>query len=360
MRKSIILFFLILFRAVMTDAQNLNAYSDVRNYFYIFDDGKLVEAEYLPVAAPSVGGNAVAYIDNSSNFKIYYNGSSHIEDDNKPDKFTVTDNLVVYDFNKRLSVFDRGQSSVLCYQHGVYAVGDSVVAFYDTISSVLKMYKDGVIKEVESLYDKAPPISMKAGDNVVGWVNYNGFLKGFYNGQTFDLESVPPARYKVGNNTIAYVDGATQNFKVFYKGQILFLETFPPASFKVGDDLIAYTDNQGNFKVFYMGEVTTVLTYAPLYFDAVDHMVVYGDNVNFNAFFNGKSIKLESYKPDSYQIDYNGVAYKDKANHLRFFSDGTIKDVTSRIVNTYQLTRNVLMYSTDMDDMHFFSNGKNY
>jgi hypothetical protein len=109
-----------------------------------------------------------------------------------------------------------------------------------------------------------------------------------------------------------------------------------------------------------MGEVTTVLTYAPLYFDAVDHMVVYGDNVNFNAFFNGKSIKLESYKPDSYQIDYNGVAYKDKANHLRFFSDGTIKDVTSRIVNTYQLTRNVLMYSTDMDDMHFFSNGKNY
>jgi hypothetical protein len=351
---------LILLCSASSYAQNLNAYSDARNYFYIFDDGKMVEAEYMPVTNPAVGGNSVAYVDNSSNFKIYYNGSSSVEADNKPDKYFETDNLVVYDFDKRLSVFDRGQSTILSYQRGKYAVGDSVVIFYDTITFTLKVYKDGVIKEAEALYDKAPPISLKAGDNVAAWVNYNNYLKVFYNGQTYELETNPPAHYKVGNNTVAYVDGATQNFKVFYKGQTLFLETFPPASFKVGDDLIAYVDNQGNFKVFYMGELMTVSTFAPLYFDAVDHVVVYGDNLNFNGFFGGKSTKLESYKPESFQLDFNGLAYKDRTNHLRFFSDGSLKDVSSQIINSYQLTRNVLMYNTGMDEVHFFCNGKNY
>ena len=341
-------------------AQNLNCYSDVRNYFYIFDDGRLVEAEYMPVKNPQVGGNSVAYIDNSSNFRIYYNGTSTLEADNKPDHYYETDNLVVYDFEKRLSVFDRGQSSVLSYQRGKFAVGDSLVIFYDTISFTLKIYKDGQIREAEALYDKAPPTNLKAGDNLAAWVNYNSFFKAYFNNQTYELENNPPSHFKTGNNTIAYVDGATQNFKVFYRGTVFFLESFPPASFKVGDDLIAYVDNQGNFKVFYLGELSTINSYAPQYYDVTDHMVIYGDDRNFLAFYNGKSTKLESYKPESYQIDFNGVAYKDRTSHLRFFSEGSLKDVSSQIINSYQLTRNVLMYNTGMDEVHFFSNGKNY
>ena len=164
----------------------------------------------------------------------------------------------------------------------------------------------------------------------------------------------------MGCNTVAYVDGATQNFKAFYKGNTLLLENFAPANFKVGDDLIAYVDNQGNFKVFYMGELFTVSTYEPQYYDVVDHMVVYGDAQNFNAYYQGKTTKLESYKPDAYQMDYNSIAYKDRDNHIHLFSEGSIKDVSNQIINTYNLTRNVLMYSTDLESMHFYCNGKNY
>jgi len=359
MRKFVLMVMLFILGSGLK-AQNLNAYSDIRNYFYIFDNGGLVEAEYNPVTSPKVGGNSVAYVDNSSNFKIYYNGTSNIEADNKPDAFFETDNLVVYDFNKRLSVFDRGQTTTLCYQHGKFAVGDSIVIFYDTISFTLKVYKDGVVKEAEGLYDKAPPLSMKAGDNVAAYVNYNNYFRVYYGDKAYELETNPPSKYKVGCNTVAYVDGATQNFKVFYKGNTLQLETFPPASFKVGDDLVAYVDNQGNFKVFYMGELTTVSTYEPQYYDAEDHVVIYGDAQNFNAFYQGVSTKLETYKPDSYQLDFNSIAYKDRFNHIRFFSEGSFRDVSNQIINTYQLTRNVLMYQTDIESMHFYCNGKNY
>jgi hypothetical protein len=302
----------------------------------------------------------VAYVDNSSNFKIYYNGNSSIEADNKPEKFTNTDDLVAYEFEKRLSVFDRGQTTVLTYAHGGYTVGDSVIGFYDTYNSVFKVYKDGVIHDVENLFEKAPPKSFKAGDNLVAFVNYNGFLKVYYAGQSFDLESVPPLHYKVGNNTVAYIDGASSNFKVFYKGATYVLETFPPTSFKVGDDLIAYVDNTGNFKIFYLGEVYTVQSYEPQYFDAVDNVAVYGDAQNFFGFYHGKTTKLETFKPDAYQLDFNSVAYKDRSNKLKFFSEGVLKEGSSQIVNTFQLTRNVLMYSTDLESMHFLCNGKTY
>jgi len=355
------LLILLVFIIRFAGAQNLNAYTDqVTKYFYIFDDGKMVEAEYLPVTQAAVGGNCVAYVDNSSNFKIYYDGNITTEADNAPDKFYVTDNLVVYDFNKRLSVFDRGRSTTLCYQHGIFSVGDSMVAFYDTISFSLKVYKDGEIKDMEGLYDKAPPKSLKTGDNITAYVNYNNLFKVYYNNRTYDLESSPPSKYLAGSNTVAYVDRASQTFKVFYHGNLLQLEAFPPSSFKVGDDLVAYVDNTGNFKVFYMGELNTVLTYEPQYYDAVDHVVIYGDVQNFNVFYAGKATKLESYKPDIYQLDFNSIAYIDRFNKIRLFSDGEVKDVSNSIVNTFQLTRNVLMYSTDLESMHFYCNGKNY
>ncbi|MFI5150059.1 MAG: hypothetical protein ACHQRM_10025 [Bacteroidia bacterium] len=359
MKKYILTLSLVL-TVVCMKAQNLNAYSDILKYFRIFDDGKLVEAEYLPVTMPQVGGNSVAYVDNSNNFKIYYNGESHIEADNKPDRFYETDNLVAYDFNKRLEVFEQGQSTLLCYQHGIYAVGDSVVAFFDTIAYSLKVYKNQEIKEVEALYGKGQPQKLKAGDNIIAYVGYNGFFKVYFRNRLYELESYAPNQFKAGCNTVAYVDRQTQNFKVFYRGNLTVLESFPPASFKVGDDLVAYIDNTGNFKVFYMGELVTIQTYEPKFYDVQDHVAVFGDDMNFFGYYNGKATKLESYIPESYQLDFNSIAYKDRFNKLRFFSEGNYQDVSNSIINSYQLTRNVLMYSTDVDEYHFFCNGKNY
>ncbi len=360
MNKNLFLFLCLLLTMRLT-AQNLNAYTDqVTHYFYIFDDGKLVEAEYLPVTRAVVGGNSVAYVDNSSNFKIYYDGNSNVEADNPPDKFYATDNLIVYDFNKRLSVFDKGKSTMLCSQHGAYSVGDSMVAYYDTIALSLKIYVDGEIKEPEGNYSISPPISVKVGDNIAAYVTYSNHFKVFYHNRAYELENAAPSQYKAGCNTVAYVDKATQNFKVFYHGNLLQLETFAPASFKVGDDLVAYVDNTGNFKVFDRGELKTVQGYEPLYYDLVDHVIVFGDAQNFNGYYSGKVTKLETYKPDSYQIDFNSLAYMDHYSKIHYFSEGVVQDVSTSIINSYQLTRNVLMYSTDLEQMHFFYNGKNY
>ena len=55
-------------------AQNLAAYQDNQGYFFIFDKGKTIQAEYLPVKKFSVGGQCLLYVDSQNHLKMYYRG----------------------------------------------------------------------------------------------------------------------------------------------------------------------------------------------------------------------------------------------------------------------------------------------
>ncbi|NLA23894.1 MAG: hypothetical protein GX879_02905, partial [Bacteroidales bacterium] len=58
-------------------AQNLSIYSDYLDRVYVFDNGQTKQIEHLPIKSYKIGDNAIAYEDNTGNFKVYQNNYLH-------------------------------------------------------------------------------------------------------------------------------------------------------------------------------------------------------------------------------------------------------------------------------------------
>lgn len=337
--------------------QNVGAYFDNRNYFYAFDDGTTKLLETMPIQSYKVGGNCIGYVDNSDGFKVYYKGEIIPLLENRPQYYFATDNMLVYYANQALMVFDNGKQTTLTYYASSYNVGDSLVGFVDQNNSSFNIYSQGYIKKIADNIDGKYISSFKAGDNVFAYTNNVNHLKVFYLFQLFDVENNLPNSYEAGNNTVAYVDGYSQNLKVFYQGHVIVLEKFPPKSYKVSDDIVSYVDNNGYFKIFYAGKTYTISEFEPNYYTTEDNLVVYGDDNYFNVFYKGIKTVLERYIPKNYQVDFNGIAYIDTYGYLKFFYDGKFQHVCDEKKNSFTLTRNALMFNHGLNEISFFLDG---
>ena len=341
--------------------QNLGAYTDYRGYFYVFDNGNRLLQETMPVKLNQVGGNCVLYADNADNFKAYYKGDKIDLADFIPSKIVTTDDLAAFYNNRILYVFDNGKVTRMPGWTGNFTVGDSLVGYFDDNANQYNVYYNGVLKPLPDVVDTTVRGGIIAGDNILAYVGLDGEFKAYFHDSVYDLGTNHVSKYQAGTNTIAYMDNYSQTFKVFYNGMIATLEPQAPKSFKVGDNLIAYVDAANNFKIFYKGNLLTVFSYAPDFYSVDDNVVPFGvDNVGFNVFYKGEIYKLESTNPSSYQCDFNSVGYLDSYGYLKVFTDGATTQASEVIINKFRLTKNVLMYKTDMNEFTFFLNGKEY
>jgi len=341
--------------------QNLGAFSDYRNYFYVFDNGINYQVEFMPVKEYKVGGNSVAYIDNSDNFEVFYNGRTYSLADLPPASYNATDNIVVYYRDKILSVFENGKTTRIAGWASNYVVGDSIAGFFDENSGYYKIYYHGEIAFLPDALDVNSPATFTAGDNILAYINNAGRFKAYYRDKVYDLGTNRVSAYKAGASTIGFIDDYIQSFNVFYDGVIATLENLPPKSMQAGDNLIAYVDAGGYFKIFYKGDAYTINTFEPEFYSVTDNVVVYGtENVGFNVFYKGKIYLLDKFIPAKYQQDLNSVAYIDSYGYLKLFNDGQITQVSNIRLTDYTLTKNVLMFRTNLNDIHFFLNGKTY
>ncbi|MBI4945700.1 MAG: hypothetical protein HY840_04785 [Bacteroidetes bacterium] len=338
-------------------AQNISAYSDYKNYFYVFDNGVSKELEYLPVKWYKVGKNAIAYFDNSDNFKAYYQGNKFDLAFSAPSDCQVTDDFIVYFFGKTLKIFDKGDITLLSGWTTTYVIGDSIVGCLDQNTYTYQIYYHGNIFYLPDFLDDNSLRSFRAGDNLLAYISNEGFLKIYYKGRIFNTEASQSMNYKAAANTVAFVNEATQEFNVFYKGNLSVLDNFPPRTFVVADDMVAYVDNSGSFKVFYQGKITELSSYAPLFYDAEDNILVYGDNVNFKVFYKGTSYTLERYIPGVYKKDFNTLVYQDSEGYLNTFSDGKIQKVCNEKVASWDLFGNTIKFINSMNEVHFFVAG---
>jgi hypothetical protein len=202
--------------------------------------------------------------------------------------------------------------------------------------------------------------SFKAGDNILAYNNNEGFLKIYYNGLVLNTEASQSTRYKAGANTVAFVNDATQEFKVFYKGNIMPLDNLPPKSFTVANDMVAYVDNDGSFKVFYQGKITELASFVPTFFKAVENILVYGDNANFKVFYKGTVYTVERYIPVKYKVDFSTLAYEDSEGFVNVFSEGKMQKVVEDKVVSWDLSGNTIKYVNSMNETHFFITGTTY
>ena len=340
-------------------AQSLAAYTDYKNYFFAFDNGPNIQLESQRITSYKVGGNAIAYVNGVDNFRAYYNGESYDLLSISPEKYDACDNYVVFYRNMALNVFDNGKRSLLSGNTTSYAVGDSMVAFYDLNSGYLRAYYNGQTQDIEGIYGMDPDsVKFKVGDNIMAYVNSANQFKIYYHERILNLESYAPTTFKVGKNIVAYQDAYTQVFKIFYNGMNYTVETTAPTSFIVGDDMVAYVNNTGDFKVFYQGQLSKIASYAPTFYDATDNVLIYFDGKYFTAFYKGKVTTLETYVPTTIQKDYNTVAYIDRSGYLQALYNGKQQRISEEKVTTFELTGDVLKYNSGVSDFKFFIKGK--
>ena len=345
-------------------AQPFSAYTNARQEFYIFDNGAINKLESWTPIDFKVGRNTVAYIDNSRNFKIYRDGTITPITDLFTTQFDVSDNLILFRSANMISVIDGSDVVLLSRLCDRFAMGDSVVLFYDNNTSSFNGYYNGKITQLESFLalkstDFTFDSTVKVSDNMGAYINYNEQFKVFYNNEVETLENQTVSNFGVGRNTVAYVDINGQ-FKIYHKGHSYTIDPFAPISYQVGDDFVAFYSNDGHFKIFYEGNLYNIGYYKPQY-KVSDRVVAFADpNGYFKTFYEGEQYMLDMYYPEKFTAGYNSLVYTNKSNTLRMFSKGKIYDITTISLQDMRLDYDVLQYKVGFNSFKLFYNGEFY
>ena len=355
---STLLFFVFLFLRIQ--AQQLAAFNDYMHFFWVFDGGQFTKLEYLEIQDFQVGGILVAYIDNGSNLKIYRNGKTQNLIQGEPIKYLATDYLLGYSIYEQLNVYDNGDIRVLSTEADGYVIQDSLIGWHNRITQTIQVYYNKKIYTIEDGLIYNPIESFRTGDNTIAYIqNSTKQFKLFYRGEVIVLESlVENLVFEAGRDIVAYMDIPNQAFKVFYKGETITLESFRPKSFKVGDEFLVYTDNLGHLKYFEGGEVVTLTTYEPQFFDVVDRVVVFEEQGFFKTYCNGQVYVVERYIPPMYKIDWNTIAYLDQSRFVKAFQNCEHIDVSFEIVKDLMLYRDLIIFVEGINQPSIFFMGQ--
>lgn len=338
--------------------------------------------EYLVPTIYKKGRVAMPYIDNSRNFKIYYNGASTKINDGFTNSFQVSDNLITFQNATALFVWEKGEITKLSNMSTQYYTGDSIVVFFDGVQRMFNAYYNHQIYPIEgflagtnttSLFDTdsnaviysdadiasgALP-SVKASDNIAAYVNYASQFRIFYHGQIIEEDNYMVTNFGVGRNTVAYLN-ANREFKIFNKGQTKIIDNFPPYSYSVGDDLVAFVGYDNYFKIAYNDSIYNIGYFEPRY-QVADNIVAFEDATGyFKVFYKGQIYTLESFYPDNIKVKYNSLAYVNRTGMLRLFTEGQIYDVSNAELSNWFLDYDVLQYRFGANMYKVFYKGKTY
>lgn len=340
-------------------AQNIAAFSDYQNKFYVFDDGKTRQLEFQPVLSYEIGDKCIGYETNGNHLKVY---NKHIDYDltSMVHSYKVTDNLVSYQVGTQLYVFEDGKKKLLSRFVGNYFADDSLVAFFDTEKYFFQVYYNGEIITLEDglLFENIA--LFKVGPNILAYIDAYQNFKIFYRGEVIELLQTKSVSGEIGRNIMAYIDPITNFLQVFYKGEVIELETFKPQSYQVGYEKVAYVTNMDDFKLFDNGEIYTISTFEPEFYELKDEMLVYHQQEQLFAFYNGENYLVENYIPSSYKVHQSTIAYLDPNGYLNLFIDGENRILSYEKINDYKVLRNLVIYNEGMNTTKIYYKGKTY
>ncbi len=348
-KLTILIFFFILF--IPGYSQHLGAYTDYRERFYIFNDGKSTKVEDLKVQSFKIGGECVMYVNSQGNLKIYQDGKVSKLESGGVSKYFATDHIAAYLVFEKLKVVENGKAITLSTRCPVYRVEDSLIAFYDKNLESLRVYYDGEIMDIESGMIGMPVDNFSSGDNMVAYISSRTKdFKIYYNGENhIILQYVEGLSFKAGKDIVAYKNSINNTFNVYYKGTSFKLDDFPPKSYKVGDEFVAYVDQMDVFKVFYKGEVIEVSSFAPTTYIIEDNLLIFTEYDYFKVFTRGIIYEVEAYIPRNFKLDWNTMVYLDNSNRIWLFTMGEKKYLNNELINSFEVYRDLIVMNVKVD-----------
>jgi len=341
-------------------SQDLAAFTNFRDNFYVFDDGQFIKLEHLPVQSYKVGKWAVAYQNNNGALMVYSNGRKHKMTE-VVENYEITESLLVYHYGSNLFGYDGIDKEKLSMDCPYFKANGDAVAFFDRINKEFRFYYKGVVYDVESALSNEPVRNYKIGDNILAYLDPNGYLNYFYKGKKGEIMLVRGRpNYRVDKNIIAYYDPNNSAFKVFLDGITHQIDFFKPVSFKVADNRVAYVKDNGRFCVFQDGRERTISNITPEFYHVEDSLIIYEENGYLKSYYNHQTYTIENYIPSTLKYDFNTLAYLDKQRYLEVFSKGRKQSLTYETINEFDIFWGVVWYNLGVNTNKVFYDGKKY
>lgn len=186
---------------------------------------------------------------------------------------------------------------------------------------------------------------------VTAYMDFQGKLQVFDRGFLRQAEYLPVKSYKIGGNTIAYVDHKN-DFTVFYDGQKIPLVNAADFSYSVTNNITAF--KVGNvLYAFDKGEKKT-LSYYNSIFAVNDSVLVFFDEAEstLNFYYNGAIANAEEAyldKPRSIKTGSNLVAWVNQSNKFNVFYRGEIEELDNLSPVAYETGRDIVAYVDDYE-----------
>ena len=345
--------------AAQDPALYIQGFTDIRRFLFQFRDGITRQLEQQPVRNYKAAGSIIAYANNANDLIVVEDGVKSKLGDMTGTTYELNQAFLYYRRDQVLGVFQRGENKQLTYFIRDYKVSDSLLAFRDQVADILRVYKDGTIRELEiTLAGRLN--EYRTGENTVAYVNNTGFFKAYYQDQVWDIDNVAPESFEPGGNLVAYVDGFYQYLKVFYYGRLLVLEKLKPQSYQAGFETVAYVADDNSFKVFNRGKLLKIESFIPDFYLVRDRSVLFFLNNRLELISDGKRFELDEFMPTRYAMSDDYVAWLDANGRLMFFGEGKIQLVSQEAITAFSLNGAVLKYDLTDGTSRIWYRGKVY
>ena len=182
--------------------------------------------------------------------------------------------------------------------------------------------------------------------DISAYTDYRGNLQVFDRGLLRQIEYIQVTNYKIGGNTIAYIDNKN-DFKIYYDGQTFPLVNAADFTYYMTDFLTAF--RVGNvLYVFDKGEKKTLCYYTSILV-VNDSLLAYFDDAqsSLNIYYNGRVANAEDAliaKPKSIKSGSNIVAWVNQSNYFTIFYHGTTYQLDNIAPRSYQVGRDIVAY----------------
>lgn len=349
---------LLLFLPIPGLSQGKAAFTNFRDHFYVFDQGNTRQLEHLPIVSYQVAKWGVAYKRNDGALMVYHNGVKEKLSE-VVESYQMTEGLLVYNYNDNLFVYEGREKTTLSMNAPRYKADEDLVAYYDEIDKMLKVYYKGEVFDVESALSVPPVSDFKVGDNMVAYLDPNGYLQAFFEGATrrLMLAQGKPS-YRVDRNIVVYYDVTQSSLRLFHLFGQRQLTTFEPLSYKVADERVAFVANDGSFRLYENDRIQTLTTLTPDFYVLRDSLLVYGLQNELMAYHDGQIRQLENFIPVKIKYGYNTVAYLNERNHLRVFDHGRVETISYEPVNRFEVFWDVVWYNVGVNSNKVYFNGE--
>ena len=198
---------------VVKVSDNLAAYDNYANQFKIFYRGEVLNQEDYAVTSFEVGRNTVAYVDINRQFKIFHSGVTYELEDFPPSNYKAGDNVAAYVSNDGyFKIFYGDSVRTIGFFSPEFRVTDNMVAYRDP-SGYFKVFYKGNIATLEPYY----PDKYVMHYNSIAYVNRNGMLRLFTEGETYDVTTAETEAWELNYDVLKYQIGRNM-FRINYKG----------------------------------------------------------------------------------------------------------------------------------------------